>query len=64
MVKSYAEALMLLQRAALHLRETRSTLFTIISISTSGEVYYLLPTSPVDALEVFISETSLSVKNE
>jgi len=63
-VKRYAEALTLLQHATLHLREIRSTLSTIVGVSTSGDVSYPLPPSTVDTLEVFISETSLSVKNE
>ncbi|KIM61928.1 hypothetical protein SCLCIDRAFT_1215538 [Scleroderma citrinum Foug A] len=62
--KRYGEALTLLQHATLHLRETRSTLSTIAGISTSGDVSYPLSPSTVDALEIFISETSLSVKNE
>ena len=64
MVKRYAEALTLLHHATLHLRETRSTLSTITGITISGDVSYPLPPGTVDGLEIFISETSLSVKNE
>ncbi|KAI6022552.1 hypothetical protein EDC04DRAFT_2728944 [Pisolithus marmoratus] len=63
-VKRYAEAMMLIQHATLHLRETRSTLSTIEGVATAMDATYDLSSGTVDGLDASISGASPSVKKE
>ncbi|KAI6028980.1 hypothetical protein EDC04DRAFT_2715735 [Pisolithus marmoratus] len=63
-VKRYAEAMVLIQHATLHLRETRSTLSTIEGVATAMDATYDLSSGTVDGLDASISEASPSVKKE
>lgn len=63
-VKRHAEAMILIQHATLHLRETRSTLSAVAGVTTAVDAIYALPSDIVDALDASISEASQSVKKE
>ncbi|OJA13896.1 hypothetical protein AZE42_09666 [Rhizopogon vesiculosus] len=64
--KKYAEALSLIQHAAIYLRETRSTLslFSEDPVSSATPAYYPLTPSDLDSLESTISQDGLTIKNE
>lgn len=63
-MKKYAEALTLIQRATLHLRETRSVLAALAGMVTPADASYPLALASVDALDSTLSTAGVDTKNE
>ncbi|KAI0040503.1 hypothetical protein FA95DRAFT_1566349 [Auriscalpium vulgare] len=65
-IKKFGEALILLQRGQIHLRETRSVLSTIDTdlIATGDPAFYLLAPADVDSLDSDLTADALRFKTE